>query len=95
MNRMNPKVDFYFNKAKKWQEEIAILRVIVLDCGLTEELRWGVPCYTFQKTNIVLMSRVQRVLCAFVFQRRLVKRCQQSSNPTDEECAGGAPDSVH
>ena len=43
---MNPKVDFYFTKAKKWQEEIKKLRMIVLDCGLTEELKWGVPCYT-------------------------------------------------
>ena len=44
--QMNPKVDFYFSKAKKWQEEIKKLRMIVLDCGLTEELKWGVPCYT-------------------------------------------------
>jgi len=43
---MNPKVDFYFNKAGKWQKEIAQLRTIVLDCGLTEELKWGCPCYT-------------------------------------------------
>jgi uncharacterized protein YdeI (YjbR/CyaY-like superfamily) len=52
---MNPKVDFYFSKAKKWQEELEQLRTIVLDCGLTEELKWGVPCYTFQKSNIVLI----------------------------------------
>ena len=43
---MNPKADFYFSKAKKWQEELEKLRTIVLDCGLTEELKWGVPCYT-------------------------------------------------
>ncbi len=49
---MNPKVDFYFNKAKQWQEEIEKLRTIVLDCGLTEELKWGCPCYAFQKSNI-------------------------------------------
>ena len=41
---MNPKVDFYFSKAKKWQEELEKLRMIVLDCGLTAELKWGVPC---------------------------------------------------
>jgi uncharacterized protein YdeI (YjbR/CyaY-like superfamily) len=45
---MNAKVDFYFSKAKKWQKELEKLRMIVLDCGLTEELKWGVPCYTFQ-----------------------------------------------
>ena len=43
---MNPKVDFYFKKTNKWQEELAHLRMIVLDCGLTEVLKWGVPCYT-------------------------------------------------
>ena len=63
---MNPKVDFYFNKAKKWQEELEKLRMIVLDCGLTEELKWGVPCYTFQKSNIVLIH-VFKEYCAILF----------------------------
>ncbi len=65
-NRMNPKVDFYFNKAKKWQEELEQLRMTVLDCGLTEELKWGVPCYTFQKSNIVLIH-VFKAYCALLF----------------------------
>ncbi|MGZ8557048.1 MAG: YdeI/OmpD-associated family protein [Chitinophagaceae bacterium] len=43
---LNPNVDFYFSKAKTWQVELEKLRIIVLDCGLTEELKWGVPCYT-------------------------------------------------
>ncbi len=63
---MNPKVDFYFNKAKEWQDELELLRKIVLDCGLTEELKWGVPCYTFQKSNIVLMH-VFKEYCALLF----------------------------
>src|ERR1700704_2403691 len=63
---MNPKVDFYFNKAKKWQEEIKKLRTIILDCGLIEELKWGVPCYTFQKSNIVLIH-VFKEYCALLF----------------------------
>ena len=63
---MNPKVDFYFSKAKKWKEELERLRIIVLDCGLTEELKWGVPCYTFQKNNIVLIH-VFKEYCAFLF----------------------------
>ncbi|MDQ3682162.1 MAG: DUF1801 domain-containing protein [Bacteroidota bacterium] len=63
---MNPKVDFYFNKAKKWQEEIRKLRMVVLDCGLTEELKWGVPCYTLQKSNIVLIH-VFKEYCALLF----------------------------
>jgi|ERR1035437_6972875 uncharacterized protein YdeI (YjbR/CyaY-like superfamily) len=63
---MNPKVDFYFSKAKKWQEEIEKLRMIVLDCGLSEELKWGCPCYTFQTSNIVLIH-VFKEYCALLF----------------------------
>ena len=56
MNRMNPKIDLYFSKAKKWQEEMNKLRSIVLDCGLKEELKWRQPCYIFQKSNIVIIG---------------------------------------
>jgi uncharacterized protein YdeI (YjbR/CyaY-like superfamily) len=63
---MNPKVDFYFVKEKKWQEELEKLRTIILDCQLTEELKWGVPCYTFQKSNIVLIH-VFKEYCAILF----------------------------
>src|SRR5450631_1348287 len=66
MNKMNPKVDFYFIKAKKWQKELKKLRMIVLDCQLTEELKWGVPCYTFGKSNIVLIH-VFKEYCALLF----------------------------
>ena len=62
---MNPKVDFYFNKAGKWQKEIRHLRTIALDCGLNEELKWGCPCYVFQKKNIVLIH-VFKDYCAFL-----------------------------
>lgn len=66
MNRMNPKVDAYLSKAKKWQEELKKLRMIILDCQLTEELKWGKPCYTFQKSNIVLIQ-VFKEYCALLF----------------------------
>jgi uncharacterized protein YdeI (YjbR/CyaY-like superfamily) len=66
MNRMNPKVDVYISKSQKWQEELQKLRMIVLDCQLTEELKWGVPCYTFQKRNIVLIH-VFKEYCALLF----------------------------
>ncbi len=66
MNSMNPKVDFYFRKAEKWQEELEKLRMIILDCHLTEELKWGVPCYTFQKSNVVLIH-VFKEYCAILF----------------------------
>jgi uncharacterized protein YdeI (YjbR/CyaY-like superfamily) len=62
---MNAKVDWYFDKAR-WQEEIRALRTIVLECGLTEELKWGVPCYMFGKSNIVLIH-VFKDYCAFLF----------------------------
>jgi uncharacterized protein YdeI (YjbR/CyaY-like superfamily) len=68
MSSMNPKVDFYFIKEVKWQEEIKKLRAIILDCGLTEELKWGVPCYTFQKNNIVLIH-VFKEYCAILFHK--------------------------
>ena len=63
---MNPKVDVYISKEKKWQEELKKLRTIILDCQLTEELKWGVPCYTFQKSNIVLIH-VFKEYCAILF----------------------------
>ena len=66
MNIMNPKVDFFFSKAEKWQEEYEKLRTIVLDCGLNEELKWGCPCYTFEKGNIVLIHGFKDY-CALLF----------------------------
>ena len=66
MNSMNPKVDFYFDKAEKWQEEFKRLRTVILDCELTEELKWGVPCYTFRKSNIVLIHGFKEY-CAILF----------------------------
>jgi uncharacterized protein YdeI (YjbR/CyaY-like superfamily) len=63
---MNPKVDFYFNKARKWQEEVNKLRTIVLDCGLTEVLKWGCPCYALGKDNIVLIHDFKEY-CALLF----------------------------
>lgn len=63
---MNPKVDFYFNKAEKWQKELEQLRTIMLDCSLTEELKWGVPCYTYHNDNIVLIHAFKDY-CAFLF----------------------------
>jgi uncharacterized protein YdeI (YjbR/CyaY-like superfamily) len=73
MNRMNPKVDFFFNKAKKWKEEFEKLRTIILDCGLTEELKWGVPCYTFEKRNIVLIHGFKEYCALLFFKGALLK----------------------
>jgi uncharacterized protein YdeI (YjbR/CyaY-like superfamily) len=63
---MNPKVDFYFDKNKKWEKELEQLRKIALDCGLEEELKWGCPCYTFEGKNTVLVH-VFKDYCAYLF----------------------------
>jgi len=63
---MNPKVNWYFTKAGQWQKETEKLRKIVLGCDLIEELKWGSPCYTFQKGNIVLIH-VFKEYCALLF----------------------------
>lgn len=63
---MNSKVDFFFDKAEKWQKEFEKLRTIILDCGLTEELKWGQACYTFQDSNIVLIHGFKEY-CAMLF----------------------------
>ena len=62
----NPKVDFYITNSEKWQEELRQLRTIILDCQLDEELKWGVPCYTLQGRNVVLMH-VFKEYCALLF----------------------------
>lgn len=64
-SKTNPKVDFFF-KDDKWQEEYKKLRKIILDCELTEELKWGVPCYTLQDSNIVLIHGFKEY-CAILF----------------------------
>jgi len=68
MSNMNPKVDWYFNKATKWQEEFIKLRTIILDCGLAEELKWGHPCYQVDGKNIVLMHGFKDY-CAILFPK--------------------------
>ncbi len=70
---MNPKADFYFSKAEKWQEEFEKLRMVCLDCGLTEELKWGVPCYTFEKNNIVLIHGFKEYCAVLFFKGALLK----------------------
>ena len=70
---MNPKVDFYFKKASKWQDEFEKLRMIILDCQLTEELKWGCPCYTFQAGNIVLIHGFKEYCALLFFKGDLLK----------------------
>ncbi|HEY3404379.1 MAG TPA: YdeI family protein [Ohtaekwangia sp.] len=66
--KTNPKVDWFFTKATPWQDEYGLLRTIVLDCGLTEELKWGCPCYTLDGNNIVLIHGFKKY-CALLFHK--------------------------
>jgi uncharacterized protein YdeI (YjbR/CyaY-like superfamily) len=73
MNSMNPKVEWFFAKATAWQDEYEKLRMICLDCGLTEELKWGCPCYTCEKRNIVLMHGFKEYCALLFFKGALLK----------------------
>lgn len=67
-SKMNPKVDWFFNKPGQWQDAYDRLRMIALDCGLTEELKWGCPCYTLDDSNIVLIHGFNHY-CALLFMK--------------------------
>ena len=75
--RMNPKVDWFFNKATDWQEEYEKLRMIILECGLTEELKWGCPCYSFKKKNIVLIHGFKEY-CAVLFMKGVLLKDEEN-----------------
>jgi uncharacterized protein YdeI (YjbR/CyaY-like superfamily) len=74
---MNPKVDFFFNKAKVWGEELKMLRQIVLETGLVEELKWGVPTYTFEQKNVVLIHAFKEYVAVLFFKGALLTDPQQ------------------
>ena len=76
MSAKNPRVDFFFNKAKQWHDEYEKLRTLVLECGLTEELKWGCPCYTYEKRNIVLIHGFKEY-CALLFFKGALLRDPQ------------------
>ena len=71
--KMNPKVDGFLRKAKKWRDEFEKLRKVCLDCGLTEELKWGKPCYTYQGSNIVLIHGFKEYCALLFFKGALLK----------------------
>jgi uncharacterized protein YdeI (YjbR/CyaY-like superfamily) len=87
MKKLNPKVDVYLSdgcgrcplggtsecKVNNWRKELKRLRAIVLDCGLTEELKWGIPCYTFEKSNIVVISAFNDYCSISFFKGALLK----------------------
>jgi uncharacterized protein YdeI (YjbR/CyaY-like superfamily) len=73
MNLTNPKVDAILRRATKWREEFETLRTIVLDCQLTEELKWHQPCYTFEGKNIVLIHGFKGYCALLFFQGALLR----------------------
>jgi len=74
---MNPKVDWFFDKDTNWQEEYEKLRMIILECGLTEELKWGCPCYSFEKKNIVLIHGFKEY-CAVLFMKGVLLKDEEN-----------------
>lgn len=70
---MNAKVDEFFKKAKEWMEEFEKLRKVCLDCGLTEESKWGKPCYTYRESNIVLIHGFKEYCALLFFKGALLK----------------------
>jgi uncharacterized protein YdeI (YjbR/CyaY-like superfamily) len=71
--RMNPKVNAFLREADQWREEFEKLRMIVLDCPLDEELKWGKPCYTCEKNNIVLIHGFKEYCALLFFKGALLK----------------------
>jgi len=69
---MNPKVDSFLRRAKQWQKESQRLRMILLDFPLTEELKWGEPCYTFQGKNVVLIGGFKEYCTLLFFKGALL-----------------------
>jgi uncharacterized protein YdeI (YjbR/CyaY-like superfamily) len=73
MTRTNPKVDGFLRKAKTWQKEMEELRRIILGCQLTEELKWGKPCYTFEGNNIAVIQPFKEYFAIMFFKGALLK----------------------
>jgi uncharacterized protein YdeI (YjbR/CyaY-like superfamily) len=70
---MNPGVNWFFTKETKWQEAYRELREIVLSCKLTEELKWGCPCYTLNNSNVVLIHGFKDY-CALLFMKGAIMK---------------------
>ena len=73
MTRKNPRVDAYLSRATQWQQEFKKLRTIGLACGLTEELKWRLPCYSFQNSNVVIAQGFKEYCALMFFKGALLK----------------------
>lgn len=64
---METSLDFFFEKASKWQNDYKKLREIALSTSLTEELKWGKPCYTYDGANVFLIHELKEYCAVFSF----------------------------
>ena len=83
-SKRNPKVDEFINKAKSWRQELSAMRIILLECQLTEEIKWRAPCYTYEGKNIVLIGRLKEC-CTLSFPKGALLKDTESvlSKPGD------------
>jgi uncharacterized protein YdeI (YjbR/CyaY-like superfamily) len=86
---MNPKVDDYLLRISAWQAELSLLRNILLECGLTEEIKWGAPCYLFEKTNIIILHNFKAYCAIGFFKGALLKDAKGLLKKPGENTQGG------
>ena len=86
---MNPKVDTFLLNVKKWREELTILRSIVMDSGLAEELKWGAPCYVHEKANVIIIHGFKDYFALLFFKGALMKDPQNLLHKPGENTQSG------
>ena len=86
---MNPKVDAFLLNVKKWRDELTILRSIVLDSGLSEELKWGVPCYVHEKANVIIIGGFKDYFALMFFKGALMEDPQDLLRKPGENTQSG------
>ena len=86
---MNPNVDAFLLNAKKWREELTILRSIVMDSGLGEELKWGAPCYVHEQANVIIIQGFKDYFALMFFKGALMKDPQDLLRKPGENTQSG------
>lgn len=86
---MNPKVDAFLLNVKKWREELTILRSIVMDSGLVEELKWGAPCYVYDTANIIIIQGFKEYFALMFFKGALMNDPQDLLQKPGENTQSG------
>ena len=89
MSITNPKIDQFLNKSSKWREEMKKLRALVLDCGLIEELKWRLPCYTYQNSNVVIIQNFKDYCAISFFKGALLKDTEKVLHKPGENTQAG------